>query len=295
MGHSDGGFSLIEVLVSTAIAMAMTTLAVVVYLQMRQIMGRYEALTTMNDQAQALYSALYRDFQAAMPSCGFCVLTSAGSVDLIMMRGKEDSYDFDPNESVQKSDLVWDQWHFAGTTLSHALSSPSRSFAPSSTGMQIGGQTYGGGVSFLNLPQPRRWLDPTTPTATLDDNIYFPSAPPAGPSLASSNDVGDFGDLRANLMPVAAGISGLTLQLVFHDGTTQTFNASGSTGQGVYPGVWMDGRLGARNSDPPSYVQSPIIHRPEMVRILFSLSAPNLTASQSYSFSFPLPALGTGP
>jgi prepilin-type N-terminal cleavage/methylation domain-containing protein len=284
------GFTLLEVLISTAIAVTMAGISVGAYVQVRKTILRSEALLAMHDRAQGIYNAFYRDLQATMPDCAMVVASDQGGVDLVAMRGKEDSFDFDPSTDNYCSDLVWFEWRWKDGALSNGRSTAVRRFTANNR--LVFGRVDYRGMGFVNLPQPRRWLDPAQPFATLDDNIYFPDA--SGASRADPLDVGDRADLLRNLAPVAGGVRDLALQCVLHDGTVETFDGSAARTL-VIPGVWMDGRLAPRLSDPPDYPSSTVVKRPELLRLRFTLEDPRISLSQTYSFSFALPGLTPTP
>ena len=281
--------TLLEMLISTTLALLMAGLCVGAYLQAHTAILNAEIRLTLNDRAQAIYHALYRNCQSAMPQCGMVIVSGIGSVQWIFMRGKEDSFDYNPSSDNYKTDLLWQEWQWTNSKLLTGSSSPERTFAASQP-MVMHGVNFRN-TSFINLPQPRRWLDPSAPLTTLDDNVYFPSNGPGTTSNANpTSDIGDATDLSRNLAPAAAQVTNLTLQLVCHDGSVRTFDGSASSTT-VFPGVWLDGRLAARLSDPPNYTTSPIPQRPELVRIRFTLAEVGSTITQTYCFSFNLPGL----
>jgi prepilin-type N-terminal cleavage/methylation domain-containing protein len=290
MSASRSGFTLLEVLISTAVAVTMAGISVGAYVQVRKTILRSEALLAMHDRAQGVYNAIYRDLQATMPDCAMVIAADAGSVDLVAMRGKEDSFDYDPSADNYRSDLVWYEWRWKDGALANAHSTPVRQFTANNR--LVFGRVDYRGMGFINLPQPRRWLDPAQPFATLDDNVYFPDA--SGASRADPTDIGDRADLLRNLAPVAGGVQELALQLVLHDGTVETIDGSAARTL-VIPGAWMDGRLAPRLSDPPDYPTSAAAKRPELLRLRFTLEDPRIALRQTYSFSFALPGLTPTP
>jgi hypothetical protein len=264
---------------------------VAAYAKVRRVILRSEALLAMQDRAQVVYNAFYRDLQAAMPDGALVASSVPGGVELVLLRGKEDSFDWEPGADNYRSDLVWDEWRWGGGTLSNGRSSPLRRFTATRS-LAFGGVQYRG-ATFINLPQPRRWLDPADPYATLDDNVYFPDA--GGVSRADPVlDIGDRADLERNLAPVVQGVDELALELVYHDGSSQRFDGT-TTLRAVIPGVWMDGRLAPRLSDPPDYPRSAVVGRPELARLRMTLVDPRIGLRQTYSFSFALPGLTPTP
>jgi type II secretory pathway pseudopilin PulG len=193
-------FSLIELMISTALALAMLSLATTAFFRFRAISERAETRLAIHTSAQRLYTQLQRTFACVQPSCAFVVRTTAGSeIRLVFMRAKEHNWDFmiPSNTSVVNPDLVWEEWVWtrADGTLRNAASSagtassPGRSFSSGSfspAGVNYSGQT------FRTTPQPRRTLDTADPfhaaNGGLDDNMLFPAGPyPAGNSMLSSS------------------------------------------------------------------------------------------------------------
>lgn len=321
-GSGRQGFTLIEVLISTAIAMSMAALVVTAFMQTRKLINRTEARLGMHAAVQAIHSRLDRMFTSTMQTCALLVTSTArttdasgnviaGQVRLILMRGKEDTEDWRGSGSVAgirfKTDLVWDQWQWDEATgvLKAATSQPLRDIVINSTYAPGGGSDLSVNdwwKSIANLPQPRRFLNPANPTMTLDDNIYFPKAPVAGDksmsSAADPSDMGDYTELQQQLRPVLQQVMAgpkstdtpFTIQLVAHDGTVTTIDDS-TTSSYVFQGVWLDGRLAPTLGAPQVFATSEAAKRPKLVRLRFSLWDKRAEVAQTFSFSFALPGM----
>ncbi len=92
--RSACGFTLIELMVSMAIAMALASLAVVAFVQIRSVVRRAEARMALYDSAQAIYVRMNQSFGALMQHCAFIGQSDSTGVRLIFMRGKEDAFDW---------------------------------------------------------------------------------------------------------------------------------------------------------------------------------------------------------
>lgn len=316
--HRRQGFTLIELMISVGLVMAMATVAMTAFLHIRKTVARAEARTAMHASAQRLYTFLQRTLSSIQPGCALVTTviqrnpsasTDPGSIRLIYMRGKEQLEEFGSNPYLA-TDLLWEQltWSVSDRVLRKGTSSQAWAFtsgAFSPAGVDYNGKT------FYGLPQPRRYLNPSNPTGLapggLNDNMYFPSTltdpvPPAVPtSLANSagRDVGDFTDIQNNLTPIFERISALDIQIESYDGTTTSLDvASGgpSVQNGVFQGVWNDGRLATPLTSAQNYALSDLAKRPRIMRWRFTMTEPLPTEpsgglSATFSFSFVLPGL----
>lgn len=331
-GIRGRGFTLIEVLISTVIAMSMAALVVSAFIQTRSLITRIQAQLAMHAAVQAVHARLDRMFTSTMQTCALVVTTTArttdaagnvtaGDVRLILMRGKEDTEDWRSSGSVAgirfKTDLVWDEWLWQESTgtLKAATSSPVRTVEITSLYSPGSGpnlQITDWWQSIKNLPQPRRYLDPAKPTLHLDDNIYFPRAPVAGEvamvSAANPSDVGDFTDLQRNLRPVLQQVTAgpksadpaFVIQLVSHDGVVTTIDDS-VTSTHVFQGAWLDGRLASPLTAPQVFTstvdpsqRSDAAKRPKLIRLRFTMWDQRAKVTQTFSFSFSLPGMAPG-
>jgi type II secretory pathway component PulJ len=194
-GRNDG-FTLVEVIISVALAMLLTTMAMVAFFNIRRLVTRAETRLSMHASAQTLYTAMFRSFNSLQQTCAFVATGTANSaaagatptdqVSIVFMRGKEDTQDFQYNtnsyagqgyKSLMNSDLLWEKWTWKASTntLYRATSSVVRHFQ-GNTGFTVNGVSYAN-ANFDAVPQPRRVLDTTTSRSwqlTLNDNQLFP-------------------------------------------------------------------------------------------------------------------------
>lgn len=315
------GFTLLELMISTALAMLMAGLSISAFIQTRKMVQRAEARLAMYASAQRLHTYLNRTLSSVQQSCVFVGFSTAatrsgdatdpGVVKLVFMRGKEHLWDFTPPDSSSiegaavTSDLVWEEleWRRATGALRSGASSqgtsaaPGRSFTPTASSFVRNGIDYGG-KRFIVAPKPRRRVDPTS-TATvvngLNDDLLFPDGSAVPVSLANAtDDVGDLSDAERNLAPLLERVSDLSLQIVAHDGTV-TDLTDGATRNPplVLQGVWLDGRLAPTLDAAPAFVASDLAKRPRLLRLRFTLvddlRRPGLSCT--FSFSFALPGL----
>jgi type II secretory pathway pseudopilin PulG len=268
--RQETGFTLVEVIISVALAMLLTTMAMVAFFNIRRLVARAETRLTMHASAQTLYTAMFRSFNSLQQTCAFVVSSSANTaaagatpndqLTVVFMRGKEDTQDFQYNtnsyagqgyKSLMNSDLLWEKWTWKASTntLYRATNSVVRTFKGQS-GFSFNGVSYVN-ATFDNVPQPRRVLDTTTLRSwqlTLNDNQLFPNATTGTDmfkqldnlsdtwvynrnSLASPYDLGDYQDLEFNMMPVLTQVTAFSIQVVPHDNLNpDTFTVDGVPG-----------------------------------------------------------------
>lgn len=297
------GFSLVELLISTGIAMTLASVATTAFIALSKTVARAEARLAMHTSAQRLHSYLNRTFASVQQTCAFVATSMSGTdVRLVFMRAKEHNWDFEVPSNFQllvSPDLVWEElvWRRSTRTLLRGASSPSdqRTFVAGSfvvpTGIDYSGKT------FYAVPQPRRTLnalDPLTGSSnSLNDNMAFPDT--ATPPISRANamrDVGDFTDLERNLSPLLEHVTDLAFEIVSHDGSVLAVNDSTAlTPPRVFPGVWLDGRMASSLTGAPTYAGSAIAGRPRTIRMRFTLDDPKTRVTSTFSFSFALPGL----
>lgn len=292
-----GGFTLIELLISMGISMVLAGLTTTAFLHIRSAVNRAEARLTMHASAQALYTHWHRSFSSLAPNCAVLVQSTAtsgpatGEVSITFMRGKESTEDF--NWWVTRlgnSDLLWEQWTWkrGDKMLYSSVNRPVRSYTITKP-FTLAGADYKD-RKFESIPQPRRWLDPANPTATLDDNIYFPDPGVPGGSLANPQDMGDYTDLLRERRPALDQVTDFAIQMVAQDGTTDTIS-DGTTTTLVRQGVWNDGRLATPLTAAQNFVGSDVAKRPRVVRLRFTLTEQRSKLTQTFAFSFALPGM----
>jgi len=263
-------FTLIELMISVTLAMTMSTMALLAFFKVRNLVTRAESRLAMHYNAQILFTTLRRKLSSTMQHCAIVTESTAttpnaipatGTVILVFMHGKEDTDDFNwqggafPYNNTWTSDLLWDElvWKESTHTLYAASSTPLRNFSVAQSYVPLGGSALGTGTAvwqqeaFMTLPQPRRWLNPTHPDYTLDNNMLFPTDSTSATSGGGPGDVGDWEDLQNNLKPFQDNILSFSMQLVFHDGVDAPPMMVDDTTSNitVFPGVYMDGRMPA--------------------------------------------------
>ena len=105
--RADGGFTLLELMVSVTLALALTSMAMVAFFNIRKLVSRAESRLAMHASAQTIYNALYRSFSGMQQTCAFVVYSHTNTVPLtvpptppddevtlVFMHGKEDTQDW---------------------------------------------------------------------------------------------------------------------------------------------------------------------------------------------------------
>lgn len=254
-------FTLIELLISTALAMLLAAVAISTYYQVRRAVARAEAGMAMCDSAQTVYAYMHAASGSLQQSCAMAAyahergsagpVPEAGEIRLVFMRGKEHVSDFVSLASAESSayvrnDLTWEMWHWrrSDRTFSVGVNSwgdttdPGRSFLSGAfTPVPATGAAVNyNGARFFVTPQPRRtldWSSPMTgPSAAglgfLDDNLLFPNA--SGVSMANPlSDIGDYTDVQNGMTTVLRNVADMSFVLVAHDGSQTTLDDAPSS------------------------------------------------------------------
>lgn len=317
----DAGFTLLELMISSALALLMAGLSISAFIQTRKMVQRAEARLAMYASAQRLHTYLNRTLASLQQSCvvvGFSTVatrsgdaTDPGMLKLVFMRGKEHLWDFAPPDTTALADaavtgdLVWEEleWRRATGALRSGASSqgtpaaPGRWFTPTASSFVRNGINYGG-QRFTVAPRPRRRVDPTSMATVvngLNDDLLFPDGSAVPVSAANAiDDVGDLTDAERNLAPLLERVSDLSLQIVAHDGTVSDLTDGATRNPPlVLQGVWLDGRLAPTLDAAPAFAGSDLAKRPRLLRLRFTLvddlRRPDLSCT--FSFSFALPGL----
>jgi len=310
------GFTMIELLVSIALATVLTAVCISAFQQGVANIKRTEAKVRMHANAQTVYAYMEHSLSSLMQDTAIVTASTqstgpgTGDVTLIFMHGKEDETDWIwlLGQTYQNSDLQWEIWKWTAATqqLSVGTSSNNRCFTVTSSFKPDGYNDYLN-QTFLNVDQPRRTLSATNPYLDLDSNVYFPTSatPGATVSAASTGDIGDWTDLNTNRLPVLTSVSDFAFQLVDCDATYTTIDDTATTLNEI-DGCWLDGRIATATASAaaPNYQfpvmypdtqtyfpQSAFAHRPRLLRVRFTLTDAASAASQTFSFSFALPGL----
>lgn len=252
------GFTLIEVLVSLAVVMLLVGAATAAFLQMRTLTRRIQARQALNETARMVFDRLRCECDAMVHAGAWWLRsTPGGAVELVFLRGKVDLLDFsiDPDGSnpTTLTDLVWTrlQWDPATRDLTLAASSPLRVVQLTRPWVSPSGRDFqGASVAFLPQAVRQAGSDPQT---VLDANRIGNGDPV---------DLGDYGDLLANAVPLATGCTDFAIQAVLGDGSV--VDASTATALALAgDGLPVDGRGGAWAK------------RPRLLRLRFTLKAPD--------------------
>lgn len=307
-------FTLVELLVSTSLAMVLATIATTSFFQFSRMVGRAEMRQAMYSTAQHFAASADRSLSSLQQSCAVAMVSDgAGRLQFAFMRSKYQGYDFQPpsdtngGNAVMKvnTDLTWELWDYdqatgilrtASNTPAVVGNNPGREFRSGSfspAGVNHNNQT------FINLAKPRRTLDPVDPFRAfpggLDDNLYFPNSATPPVSLASpSDDLGDYSDLLLNLRPMIKGITDLSMEVVLHDGTIQVWDPAVASTR-IYDGVWLDGRLSPGLDGVETWAGSAVSQRPRLLRIRYTVFERRTKATATFSFSFALPGMSGVP
>lgn len=310
------GFTLLELLVATALTLVVVMTATTVVYQMVKTTRRINGTIAMHAAAQLTHDRLARETTAMHPCAAVWLVSKATdrSVELVFLRGKESPLDYPVNaavglaKSVSKlgfTDLVWTRWHWSGNTgiLSVAESRSARRFEldngngtatrnfwqiPNNMSDNGGMPTWS---TFVSVPQPRRETqaadDPATPLVDestpgpehiLDQNRWRRGLGAAYQAYLAG-DLGDYEDLVRNARPILSGCSGLRIEVVDQAGGMHAADGL-SDGNWAAAGSFADGGLASRSFNPDD--------RPGLIRLRFTLGD-SQTAMFTYSFSCSTP------
>lgn len=308
-GHC--GFTLIELMVSTSLAMALATIATTSFYQFSKMVGRAEARLAMVAAAQHTFALFDRSMSSLQQTGAFVAHADGGGhIVLCFLRAKDEAFDFERPSgngagAIVSNDLIWEMWEYdqstgqlrvGGNTSSVIANAPGRTFRSGSftpAGVNYNGRT------FINLPKPRRTLDATDPFRAfpggLDDNIMFPNSATPPVSLANArDDIGDYSDLLRNLRPAMTGVTDLSWELLQHDGSSLVLDPATAVTR-VFDGVWLDGRMASSLDAASIYANSAIAKRPRLLRLRLTMLDRRSKVQSTFSFSFALPGMGPTP
>lgn len=328
------GFTLIELLVSTGLSLLLAASAATAFVQLRAMQQRREAILVLHQRSETLHLALVQRLTQLTHHGVFVAdardtVVRSGSarptLRLLWLRGKEDINDGDsgtiePNNGytatwrTENTDQLWQllEYRPEERALYMASSRTQRSFTvdAANTAMLNGSQDLRG-HAFAIMPQPRRSLAGPDWWLALDGNQLFPDltvpAPTASdrtrPSLAHSDDRGDWGGLLADLRPLVSGLSELTVQIESQDGTQRTLQAGAvpapsSSASGSDPwiadGLRHDGALidgaGLRPATAGwTWSTTAAARRPRLLRLRWTLTDQRSGIAQIFTHAVLLP------
>ncbi|MBN8525219.1 MAG: prepilin-type N-terminal cleavage/methylation domain-containing protein [Planctomycetes bacterium] len=317
------GFTLIEVMMAVAIAMAMVALASGVVFQIRKMSDRASARLAMSRSSALVHGQLAQRIAAAAPGQAMVLEWRAGRMRLLFMRGVVDVNDWEYSRdagnndnnadfgfwSTFSSDLVWELWEWsrADHVLRSATTRNQRSFRL--RGESVGGISYGDHF-FAALPQPRRTLQAATWRDELNGNLLFPDYSRAATDRLAGRrglvpgDVGDWTELSDRLVPVLSGSSSdrqvaadpstwdgvvdFAIRIETVDGTVHEMTQESVDSTIVIQGTRCDGvSTGIADATVPG-------RRSALLKLCWTLRDRRSGLSMPYSYSLPFPALAGG-
>jgi hypothetical protein len=305
-----GGLTLFELLVSVTIALALSVLATLSFLQIRGVLQRMQVRLEMHNSARFLYQNLSEQL-AALQQDGALWLESTqndgsgdGMVSITFLKGKTDEHDFqtmngDYIAGTQNGtygnrccDLDWCSWRWdqKRAALYMGTTSPPRQFLLMNSWKGPNGDYQGfewGAPSsdmFINMPQP------------LQQGVPYPQAVPPGSSKAAlsgnrygtndtQKDLSDYQDLQNQMGPVVRNVTNCVIELVLSDGTV--VDADDTQNRTLpYDGNFVDGHVSVASDG-----NYPFKKRPRLIRLLVDMTDPVTGVSQSFSFSIQPPGV----
>ena len=308
--HSHGscaGLTLIELLSASAIALTLSVLASVSFVQILKAQQRLLTRLEMHNSARFLYQNMSDSLSALQPDGAMWLESAAddgsgdGLVTLTFLRGKLDEHDnatnslrwwgADVNTQYQTrcTDLTWCcwQWNQKLQTLSTGVSSFPRAFkiVPPWNGPTGNFGSRNGDNWFMNMPQPLRVATPC------------PGLTPSGSSLAAlsgnrygspdyTNDTSDYQDLMVNLAPVIRNVTGFHVEMLLADGSVVDADNTQSQTLG-YDGNFVNAQCTpGLNGSPAPVNPRPYLKRPRLIRTLIDMRDPQTGVTQSFSYSY---------
>jgi hypothetical protein len=281
------GLTLIELLMSVAIGLALSTLATVCFLQARGALARAHSRLEMHNSARLVYQN-FADKFSALEQDGALYLettadggTGAGKVDLVFLKGKVDDRDFSTNVAFgayinEETDLGWCLLRYDEKRrfLADGVSSPPRDWICNASWKGPKGDYNS--HRFRNMPQPQRSAG-SSAAATLASSKY---------GSGDVQDYGDYTDVTNHLDPFLRNVTAFTVELVGADGSVLTGDVN-QTREVPLDGDFVDG-----TTSPTSGTS--FKSRPVLIRIRFDLTDPVLDFTQTFSFSFQPPGFLPG-
>lgn len=284
--RTASGLTLVEILVSTALAAFLIATATAGFMQMRTLTRRVEARQQLHNTARIIFDRLHDELSSLMQGSvvGACGTTDA--VELVYLRGKLDNTDFTTGGNFgaslkSRTDQVWSRLAWNGTTrtLSLAASSPERSFTINRDWRSDGSWRYQN-MPFYNLPSPQRIVRGGAVSSYATARSAIQSTLNANAlGSGSTGDIGDYKDLENNARPLTVWCTGIQFEFVCEDGSAHAVNASADSWF-IGAGQYVDGRTGTQ-----------LDQRPRLLRLRLQLTEPNFGLSEDFAFSFPLPGL----
>jgi len=284
-------FTLIELLVSMALIAIIATAATTTFIQLLNMSRKLQAMQTMDAAAKTTYEKLAGETTVIHPCAALWLNSKSASkdVEFIFMRGKfnrldyiDTKYAWDIGGDLGYTDLVWSRWHWNASTeiLTVSTSRPCRwttvrndqtkNYWKIPSGSKMGNSTS----TFVSIPQLQRATQLGIAGETIPNDILNLNAWNTG----EQSDIGDYGDLEVNAVPLLYRCTELTIELHNLDGSVKTADGTGNL-QWAAPGTYVDGQN-----------HTGLVDRPSLVRLRFTLTEPKAKASRTYSFSCTTPS-----
>lgn len=310
-GHGErSALTLIELLTSVAIALALSVLATVAFLQVQRILLRTTVRLEMHNSARFMHQSLSEQCGALQQDAAMWLEskqddgTGSGQVSLTFLKGKTDEHGYTTTNGSHIGgeeygiyqnrccDLEWSRWRWDQRqgALYAGASSPPREFrlttswaGPNGDYGRDAGGNYPGNVTFMQMPQPLRQAVP------------YPAAIPVGSSQAALSgnrygspdltaDASDYQDLTNQMAPVMRNVTRCVIELVLADGSVVDADTSQDRTLS-FDGNFVDARVASLAGGAPSK------RRPRLIRLLADMTDPVTKVTQSFSFSFQPPGM----
>jgi len=289
-------FTLVELLVAMALTLLIVTAATTALFQMLSMTRRLQAKLVMDAAAKTVFERLHRETSAMQPRAAVWLRSTSGpkTVECVFMCGKEMPTDFPRttgNVRIPFTDLVWTRWYWSADSERLDVSSSSSArwssvsegkatnntywkYRPSDPDPNTNGPRF---TTLLCIPLLRSESGITgfanDPAAVLDQNSWNYGLLPATSTTGSTDDYGDYEDLKRNARPLLHHCTNLTIELQNLDGSKHTADGSVVLNWGASGGR-VDG------ADKPD-----LGSRPSLVRLKFTLTDIKTKAVSTYSMS----------
>ena len=292
------GFTLIEILIATGLALFLTTVTLTAFLSIKRTVDRAEARLQLHQRARTFYDTVVETAAAIEPSCAISVITrradrttpaslraTPGEVTLLFMRGLLN--DMDNHREIgyraainHTADMAWERWTWDRASQTFRIGRGRRNdlFQNSDGTWAKGGLNWTSPDKFGIWAQPRRTFTSlvgvTVPTdritklwVEMDDNKW---------GMADPNNLGDGSDLSQAMRPTMDGVEDLTLELVCGNAVAGIRATDDVDRCVVYDGLYPDGTA----------VKAEVAKAPRLLRLRFTLAARRSTLRQTFSHSF---------
>ncbi len=297
--RASAGLTLVELLASVSIAVILSTMATVAFVQIQKVQNRLLARLEMHNSARFLYQDLAESLNALQQDGALWLEATAddgsgdGTVTLTFLHGKTDEHGFATNSQrwwngevdavyqTRCTDLDWCCWKWDQKlqTIYTAENSLPRYFKIIPKWVGPTGNFGSNGPWYINMPQPLRQATPYQLAAPVGSSQAALSGNRYG-SPDNTNDLSDYQDLANHLSPVLRNVTGFHIEMLAADGTV--YDADNTATQTI----GLDGNLANAQCWAAQDGIQPYLRRPRLIRILADLRDPQTGVTQSFSFSF---------